>query len=299
MQAADVYPGSGVGALSLRAAWRWLRLAAVMLLGWQLVTGVGWALDIVTADGHLYKNCTITEVEPGAIRIIYADGAAQILYEDLPPALQKQYFDPAKVMEARKQAADARHVAEARAEEDRRQRQIAAAQAAAQAEAQRAREAEVHQREERVRQRQDDEKKALALKEAVKRAMAKHRITMFGLGLMALGALLALFVYFLPTIIGRHKGNAVAIFAFNLFLGWTLIGWVCALVWACTEDSAMERLARERLNAPPQPTTPPQPYQAQGGPQLPQGGVRRLDQGGRYIEEQGGRYIENGGRYLE
>jgi hypothetical protein len=111
--------------------------------------------------------------------------------------------------------------------------------------------------------------------------------------------LLAFFVYFLPAIIGRHKANAVAIFALNLFLGWTLIGWILALVWACTEDSAMERLARERLNAAPIPSTPPQPYQAQGGPQLEQGGVRRLDQEGRYIEEQGGRYIEKQGRYLE
>jgi len=43
-------------------------------------------------------------------------------------------------------------------------------------------------------------------------------------------------VYFLPTIIGYNKRNAVAIFMLNLFLGWTFIGWVIALVWACTYD---------------------------------------------------------------
>jgi hypothetical protein len=37
--------------------------------------------------------------------------------------------------------------------------------------------------------------------------------------------------YFLPTIIAafRHRQLA-AIFALNLFLGWTVVGWVAALV---------------------------------------------------------------------
>jgi len=45
---------------------------------------------------------------------------------------------------------------------------------------------------------------------------------------------LAVALYFLPTIIGRNKRNNRAIFALNLFLGWTLVGWVVALVWALT-----------------------------------------------------------------
>jgi len=38
----------------------------------------------------------------------------------------------------------------------------------------------------------------------------------------------------LPAIIAgrRHHPNATAITALNLFLGWTLVGWVVALVWA-------------------------------------------------------------------
>jgi len=43
-------------------------------------------------------------------------------------------------------------------------------------------------------------------------------------------------LYFLPTIVGRNKKNLTAIFVLNFFLGWTLIGWVVALVWACTND---------------------------------------------------------------
>ena len=47
-------------------------------------------------------------------------------------------------------------------------------------------------------------------------------------------------LYFLPTIIAmnRKKRNIDAIMILNLFLGWTFIGWVVALVWACTVDAA-------------------------------------------------------------
>lgn len=44
-------------------------------------------------------------------------------------------------------------------------------------------------------------------------------------------------LYFLPTIAAYDKRNVGAIFALNLFLGWTLVGWVIALVWACTKDT--------------------------------------------------------------
>lgn len=40
--------------------------------------------------------------------------------------------------------------------------------------------------------------------------------------------------YFMPGLIAyfRDHNNAVAIMLLNLFLGWTLIGWVAALVWS-------------------------------------------------------------------
>ena len=48
--------------------------------------------------------------------------------------------------------------------------------------------------------------------------------------------LVLLVLYFVPTIIAarRKHHNAVAIGALNLLLGWTLLGWVGALVWALT-----------------------------------------------------------------
>lgn len=43
-------------------------------------------------------------------------------------------------------------------------------------------------------------------------------------------------MYFLPAIIAalRHHHNALAIFALDLLAGWSVIGWIVALVWALT-----------------------------------------------------------------
>ena len=48
----------------------------------------------------------------------------------------------------------------------------------------------------------------------------------------------AAIVYFLPSLIAlrRDKQNKLAIFLLNLFLGWTFVGWVFAIVWAATVD---------------------------------------------------------------
>ncbi|HMK31233.1 MAG TPA: superinfection immunity protein [Terriglobales bacterium] len=45
-------------------------------------------------------------------------------------------------------------------------------------------------------------------------------------------------LYFLPTIIAavRSKRDTLAIFLLNFFLGWTLVGWIVALVWAAKQD---------------------------------------------------------------
>lgn len=42
--------------------------------------------------------------------------------------------------------------------------------------------------------------------------------------------------YFLPWMVAalRGKSNAWAIFWLNLLLGWTVLGWIAALVLACT-----------------------------------------------------------------
>ena len=44
--------------------------------------------------------------------------------------------------------------------------------------------------------------------------------------------------YFVPAINAksRHHKNTAAIVALNLLLGWTLIGWVVAMVWSLTDN---------------------------------------------------------------
>jgi hypothetical protein len=48
-------------------------------------------------------------------------------------------------------------------------------------------------------------------------------------------------MYFLPSIIAlvRSKRDITAIVLLNFFLGWTMIGWVVALIWAVKTDVPM------------------------------------------------------------
>ncbi len=59
--------------------------------------------------------------------------------------------------------------------------------------------------------------------------------------------------YFVPTIIAmvRKKHNVTAIFLLNLLLGWTFVGWIVALVWACTTDAADRRVVTQAVTQVP------------------------------------------------
>jgi hypothetical protein len=56
------------------------------------------------------------------------------------------------------------------------------------------------------------------------------------MGELGIGALL---LYFIPAILALMRGHmsSTAIFALNLLLGWTAIGWIVALVWALTSNT--------------------------------------------------------------
>ena len=49
-------------------------------------------------------------------------------------------------------------------------------------------------------------------------------------------------VYFLPSIVAacRKHVNFTAIFILNLFLGFTFLGWVFALIWAVYNSTAVQ-----------------------------------------------------------
>ncbi len=56
--------------------------------------------------------------------------------------------------------------------------------------------------------------------------------------LLVIVVIVGILVYFLPSLVAwqAHKRNMAAIFVLNLLAGWTVVGWVIALVWSFTVD---------------------------------------------------------------
>ena len=72
---------------------------------------------------------------------------------------------------------------------------------------------------------------------------------MFGLGLgEASGVIIVLVIiavlYFVPTFIatGRKAKRDAGIFLVNLLLGWTLLGWVVALIWSVSDNTRVKEM---------------------------------------------------------
>ena len=44
--------------------------------------------------------------------------------------------------------------------------------------------------------------------------------------------------YWIPTLLAYHWNHKhrLAILVTNFFLGWTMLGWVIILIWACTNN---------------------------------------------------------------
>lgn len=178
------------------------------------------AEDIRTTDGLVYKNVTISRVEKDGINIVHATGAAKIPFERLPVELQRRYnFDKeaamqyrAAVEQQRKTEEDSRRAAQVRADNEQKladQRRVAAEA----------------KRKQEVRELSERQHREERLKKTTATVTAGTVL------------LIALALYFLPAIVGARKDNAFAIFMLNLLAGWTFIGWIVAMVWACTKDA--------------------------------------------------------------
>lgn len=53
-------------------------------------------------------------------------------------------------------------------------------------------------------------------------------------------------LYFLPTVIAivfRHGSDAVGIFLVNFLLGWTIVGWWVALIWALASKGSSHQVS--------------------------------------------------------
>jgi cation transport ATPase len=185
-----------------------------------------FALDIITRDGKAYQDCAVKTVERDGVRVVHRDGTAFFDFDVLPSALQQQYGWTAEKAAARKAEKEA--LAEKQRVANEKERQARAESLAAEERAKEKQRVEI-ERQERAKA-EERETKIQEQKEGAARMRMLRNV-----GLI-LTVILGLIVYFLPTIIGRKKANVGAIFVMNLLLGWLFIGWVIALVWACTKD---------------------------------------------------------------
>ena len=80
-------------------------------------------------------------------------------------------------------------------------------------------------------------------------ALSPFHLLVLGLALLA-----CLAIYFAPAVvaIARRHERRLSVFALNLLAGWTVVGWIVALLWslqataASIEGAAKRRLAVER-----------------------------------------------------
>jgi len=55
-------------------------------------------------------------------------------------------------------------------------------------------------------------------------------------------------LYFLPSVVGDKKANRWAIFTLNLLAGWTIVGWIIAMVWACSSEPSEKPVLNHATN---------------------------------------------------
>ncbi|MBI4531453.1 MAG: superinfection immunity protein [Candidatus Latescibacteria bacterium] len=67
-------------------------------------------------------------------------------------------------------------------------------------------------------------------------------------------------MYFIPAFVAneRKHHNTTPILLLNLFLGWTFLGWVGALIWACTKVEKTPSGGRVKFANPPLSSTKPE-----------------------------------------
>jgi len=168
--------------------------------------------DITTVNGTLYHDAHVTAVDPDGLHVAHKFGVAKIPFEELPQDLRTKYHYDKQKADAYRQQLRARQRLSANGP--------ATTQPPAQARQQTRPQGQSQQRQQPVR-REDS-------RDAVRRIIAIIVSSGVFFGILGLGIV----VYFLPTLVGLRKQNAGAIFLLNLLLGWTLAGWIAALIWA-------------------------------------------------------------------
>ena len=189
-----------------------------------LIPVLSFGANITTRDGSVYKEAEVLKVEDDGLRISFVAGVAKIPFENLTDSLRQQYhFDSAKVAAYRRSVDEAKRM-----------------------EAQKILEAQ------RAVVKKQEEQKALAALAQPTETEKPVIVKKSDVGINSNDTLKTIaeivvpfivivgggYIYFLPAIVARRHGkrNTNAIFVLNLCLGWLLIPWVVALVWATAKD---------------------------------------------------------------
>jgi len=167
--------------------------------------------DLKTISGKEYKQVKVSRVEPDGIVIIHKTGVTKLLFSELPTEIQQQFGHGPPKIEAKSTAAKTGEEKEERVEQ----------------------------------QKKPQETKPTLFIKAIALIMGVIAPMTHGVWIVLVIAV-GLFLYFIPSMVGLRKTDAVAIFVFNFFLGWTFLGWVLALVWACTKDPVLNPLGYDR-----------------------------------------------------
>jgi hypothetical protein len=166
--------------------------------------------DFKTINGKEYKNARVSRVEPDGIVLITKWGISKVYFSELPEDVQARFgHGPARI-EPKSPAA--------RTPEEKVER--------------------VEQ------QKMPQETKPTLFIKAIALITGVIAPMTHGVWIVLVIAV-GLCLYFVPSMVGFRKTDAVAIFVFNFFLGWTFVGWVLALVWACTKDPVINSLGRD------------------------------------------------------
>ena len=178
-----------------------LALLVLILPGFSSATP---GLEITTKDGEVYEDCEIMRVETDCLVIRHLVGIARIPREKLPGTLQDDTLMQSMLV---KKSGTTQAMERARVQNVARLRT------------------------------------AQLPNESSTRTESTHSKDSSDLlaGPIVFVPPAAFFVYFLPTIVGRRRQSAGAIFALNLLLGWTILGWVAALVCARKRDKPAEQ----------------------------------------------------------
>lgn len=91
------------------------------------------------------------------------------------------------------------------------------------------------------------------------------------------GVLVVLALYLAPSIVGfaRNMPNKGIICVINVFLGWTFIGWVIALAWACKARVPVTREVKVSLDLDS--TSPERPVTRMYSPQSSPGELASVE----------------------